>query len=202
VTDSPEQGARASARSGFRARSSTRTRSVVTAGLVAALLAAASLIAIPLPFSPVPVTLQTFVVIVVALTLSPGIAAAGIGGYLVLGAVGVPVFSGGHGGLAWLAGPTGGFLVGFLVAGSLGSALRLALASRAAPAAADALAAALALALVYLCGWPWLAFVAHMSLGEALLVGVVPFVPADALKAVGAVAVAAALRRAGVGVRA
>ncbi len=171
-----------------------RTRQLTAAALLAALLAASAFVSIPL--EPVPVTFQMFVVLLAALLLEPAWAGAAIGTYLLLGAAGAPVFAGARGGLGVLLGPTGGYLFGFLVAAVVGSILRHDLRRVPAPIA-DTLAAAVVVVLVYLLGWLQLAAVLHLPLPKAALAGVLPFLPLDALKAVGAVAVAASLRRAG-----
>jgi biotin transport system substrate-specific component len=180
--------------------SSRRTRDMTVAALLAALLAASAYIA--LPTAPVPVTFQVLVVILAALLLAPGWAAASVGLYLLMGAAGLPVFAGPKGGLGALVGPTGGFLVGFLVAVVLASAARAAFARRSPAAVADTVAALVAIAAVYVTGWAWLAFgpAAHLGAVPALAAGVLPFLPVDALKAVAAVAIASAVRRSGVAV--
>jgi biotin transport system substrate-specific component len=173
----------------------SRTRQLTTAALLAALLAASAYVAIPL--QPVPVTFQTFVVVLAALLLEPGWAFAAVGGYILLGAAGVPVFAGARGGLGVLVGPTGGYLFGFLAAAVLGAVGRRVL--RRVPAvAADAAVAAVAIGVVYLLGWLQLAAVMHLPLAKAAVAGVLPFLPLDAAKGVAAVVVAGALRRAGV----
>jgi biotin transport system substrate-specific component len=173
----------------------SRTRQLTTAALLAALLAASAFVSIPL--QPVPVTFQTFVVVLAALLLEPAWAAAAVGVYLLLGASGVPVFAGVRGGLGVLAGPTGGYLFGFLAGALAGAIVRRDL-GRLPAAVADALAAAVAIALAFLFGWLQLAAVTHLPLAKAAVAGVLPFLPLDAVKAVAAVAVAAALRRTGV----
>lgn len=173
----------------------SRARALVLPALLAALLSASAWVALPL--GPVPVTLQTFIVAVVVLVCTPVQAAVAIGVYLLLGAVGVPVFSGVQGGVAALAGPTGGYLVGFWLAGITGSAVRAALASRVSSTFADAAALSIAFLAIYAPGTAWLALSTGRTLAEAAAVGVVPFVVPDAVKAVAAVSVAVALRRAG-----
>jgi biotin transport system substrate-specific component len=167
---------------------------MTTAALLAALLAACAPLAIPL--QPVPVTFQVLVVVLIALLLRPWWAFAAVAVYLALGAAGVPVFAGMQAGPGVLAGPTGGFLLGFLVAVGGASRLRTG-ASGAVPALLlDGVAAVLVIGLVYLFGWAQLAYVTGMGPVKALLVGVVPFLAFDALKAVAAVGVAGVLRRA------
>jgi biotin transport system substrate-specific component len=95
--------------------SSRRLRfSLLKTGMFALLLWAASAAgAIPIPGTPVPITLQTFVVMLAALTLNWKEAAGAVGAYLAAGAMGAPVFAGGTSTMA-LVGPSAGFLIGFL----------------------------------------------------------------------------------------
>jgi len=150
-----------------------RTRNMVTAALLAAMMAGTSWISIQ--FGAVPVTLQTTFVLLAGLLLSPGWAAASMGLYLALGAAGLPVFAGGQGGLAAVAGPTGGFLVAFPVAAFAVSLVYRTMKSR------DS---------------PWLMKQLGLTLEQALAAAVVPFLVPDAIKAVLAVVVARAVERA------
>ena len=86
---------------------------VITASLLVALSAQ---IAIPLPFTPVPVTAQTLAVLLVGVVFGSARGTLAILTYLAEGALGLPVFAGGKAGLAVLAGPTGGYLIGFVIA--------------------------------------------------------------------------------------
>ncbi|MCL2503820.1 MAG: biotin transporter BioY [Coriobacteriia bacterium] len=95
---------------------------MAAAALIVALLAASAHITIPL--GVVPVTLQVFVVVLATLLLVPEWAAAAVALYLAMGALGLPVFSAGQGGLGVIAGPTGGYLVGFLVGIPAGAYMR------------------------------------------------------------------------------
>jgi biotin transport system substrate-specific component len=172
----------------------SQTKDLVTAALVAALIAVGAWVA--LPIGPVPVTLQTFAIVLAALVLPPRQAFAAVGVYILAGAVGVPVFAAGRSGLSVIAGPTGGFLAGFLVGAPAGAWVRVALARRIGETSADAVAAAIAIGITYALGWAHLAFVLDFGPTAALAGGVVPFLVADALKCAAAVAVAGALRRA------
>ncbi len=80
------------------------------------LVAVAAQIAVPLPFTPVPVTAQTLGVLLIGVVLGSVRGTLAMLTYLAEGAVGLPVFAGGKAGLLWLAGPTGGYLVGFVIA--------------------------------------------------------------------------------------
>ena len=172
----------------------SRTRSLVTAALLAALLAASAWVSVPV--GPVPITLQTFIVVIIALVCTPAQAAAAVGLYLLLGAVGIPVFSGARAGLAVLTGPTGGYLIGFWLAAVAGAwiARRPALPQT----VAEAAAASVVLGLAYAPGTMWLAAATGRTLAEAAAVGVLPFVVFDIAKAAGAIAAVRALARAGV----
>ncbi|MFO8065438.1 MAG: biotin transporter BioY [Spirochaetota bacterium] len=173
----------------------------VYAAIFTGLITVGAYITFPLPFSPVPIVLQNFFVLLAGLLLPLRWSLAAVALYLGLGAVGLPVFSAARGGLAHFAGPTGGYLVGFLpavmVCGLIGSNARRA-AEDASPAAGsivrDAAAAVAATLVIYAVGTPWLASVAGLDASGALAGGVLPFLPGDAIKIVAAVGVARATR--------
>jgi biotin transport system substrate-specific component len=159
-------------------------RPLVLASLMAALMAVGAFVAIPV--GPVPIVLQNFFVLLAGLLLGPAWGLASVLVYIFLGAVGLPIFAGGGGGLAHFAGPTGGYLLGYVPAVAVTGAV-----SRAGKStAADAVAATLGALVVYAAGVPWLALVAHMSAARAAAVGLVLFLPGDALKVALAVVVA------------
>lgn len=176
---------------------SGRTRMLAIAALVAALLGASAYVAIPTPWG-VPFTLQVLVVVLAGLVLRPAWALAAVGVYVVLGAIGVPVFAGAQGGLGVLVGPTGGYLVGFLAAAPLIAMVRSRLAAGRPAALADGAGAAAGLVAIYGLGWLQLSAVTGLSPAKAFVAGVVPYILADAVKAVSAAILAQALRRAGV----
>jgi biotin transport system substrate-specific component len=165
-----------------------RTVIVLSMTLVLALSAR-----IQVPFWPVPMTLQTLAVLAIAGLAGPQIAGAAMLGYLAEGAAGLPVFAGSpvHGvGLAYLAGPTGGYLAGMLLA----SAVVGLLVRRAGghPLKIGA-AMVLGIAIVYALGAAWLSrFVPQDSL---LALGVLPFILGDAVKATLATALVLAFGR-------
>lgn len=146
---------------------------------VALLTAVAAQVAIP--FWPVPVTGQTFAVLLGAAALGParGLSAQAV--YLLMGGVGLPFFTGARSGWAVFADTTGGYLIGFLVASVVvGWFARRGLDRR---PLGTALAFAVGSLVIYLFGATWLAVVLDLSAGEALAVGVVPFLAGDVLKA-------------------
>ncbi|HRS64626.1 MAG TPA: biotin transporter BioY, partial [Spirochaetia bacterium] len=85
-----------------------------TIALWAALIATGTFIVIPVPGSPVPIVLQNMLAVMAGMILGPIAGGASVLLFLVAGALGLPVFSGARGGLAILAGPTGGYLFGYL----------------------------------------------------------------------------------------
>ena len=180
-------------------------RHIALVGLFAALTAVGAQIQTPLPFSPVPVVLSNFFALLAGLVLGPRLGATTQVVYVLLGVVGVPVFAGMRGGPQVLAGPTGGYLVGFVVAAAVAGALR---GSRVSAGRAIA-AAAIGAAVIYVTGVPWLIHVIGLQwpgmsgagLRKVLVVGVLPFLPGDAFKAVVAGLITPALVRA-VGVQA
>lgn len=157
-------------------------RSLVLDGALA--LAGAVLVAlfaqirIPLPFTPVPITGQTFAVLLVGAALGGRRGAASLALYLLGGGIGLPVFAGGAAGLARLAGPTGGYLVGFLPAALLvGRLAERGLDRRWLSALPLFLAGQ---AVIYAAGVAWLA--TFLGWQEALMGGLWPFVALDLVK--------------------
>lgn len=170
-----------------------RTAGIVVAG--SAFVAVCAHIVLPLNFTPVPLTLQTFAVLVLGLLLSPRLAAATLTAYLVEGALGLPVFSPVPaivGGMAHLLGPTGGFLLSYPAAGAAVSWLS----RKAGINFAGIVASAAAGTVVMLgCGAVWLAILTHGSAQTILTLGVIPFLPGEALKIVTAAGVTLGYRR-------
>jgi biotin transport system substrate-specific component len=164
--------------------------------LFAALTAAGTFIAIPLPFSPVPVAMQNFFALLAGLCLGPLLGSLSTALYLAAGALGAPVFAGASGGMARLLGPTGGYLLGYLfaalVAGLIAGQPRT---DRRCPLWRLIPAAALGLLAVYIPGTLRLKQLMGLGWIQTLVAGVLPFLPGDAAKAVAAVLIAPRLRR-------
>ncbi|MXQ10711.1 biotin transporter BioY [Microvirga makkahensis] len=133
---------------------------------------------IKVPMWPVPITMQTFAVLLIGFVYGSRLGAATVALYLAEGAVGLPVFAGG-GGIAHFAGPTGGYLAGFLVAAALTGWLAENNWSRSIPL--TLLGMLLGSAVITLFGFAWLA--ALLGAEKAFLVGVAPFLVGDAVKA-------------------
>lgn len=165
---------------------------IARCGLCAALLAVSAWVSIP--FGPVPFTLQTLVLAMLPGVLAPADAVATVGVYLLLGALGLPVFSNMMGGLGVIAGPTGGFLWGFLVGMALaGGMSRL---ERSPRVVRDVLSCAAILLTSYALGTVQLMIVGNMDLPAALAVAVLPFVVPDVVKMAVGVSLARAVSRA------
>lgn len=173
-----------------------RTRSLAAAALIAALMAGTSWLSAQLPASAVPVTPQIFFVILAALLLPPRWALASMATYVALGAIGLPVFSGGKGGLAVVVGPTGGYLIGFVLAAFVGALVRDALKGTGPRGLSDGAAAAVAVTVAYTVGAVQLAVVLNLTPVQAIATGIAPFVVFDAVKAAIAVVVAGPIARA------
>ncbi|HEY1808507.1 MAG TPA: biotin transporter BioY, partial [Acidobacteriaceae bacterium] len=154
-------------------------------------------VSVPLWFTPVPVTLQTFAVLLLGLMLSPRLSVATMVAYLAEGAAGLPVFSPvGSATFLHLLGPTGGYLLSYPAAawltGSLFRRLRRPGASRFVPAL---VAAALGSFLILLAGAAWLAVLTHQGPLTIFALAVAPFLAGDVLKVVAAAGAASGLSR-------
>lgn len=159
--------------------SSAVTEIALVAGGVA-LLAASAQVVIPLPFTPVPVTGQTFAALLVggAFGASRGLASMMV--YLLVGALGAPVFAQGEGGLGVFSMPTAGYLVGMLLAATLvGAVAERGWDRKVVPALG---AMVLGSAVIYSVGVGWLALSLNVGLGKAVALGLTPFLIGDALK--------------------
>jgi len=170
-----------------------RSAGIVIAGSV--FVAACAHISLPLIFTPVPLTLQDFAVLVLGLLLSPPLAAATLTAYLAEGALGLPVFAPSPhlaSGAAHLLGPTGGYLLSYVVAAPLISTLFRRSGRGFTPALSTAAAGNL---LILICGALWFAILTHASLQLALSETVLPFLPGSALKIAVAAGVAVAFFR-------
>jgi biotin transport system substrate-specific component len=187
----------------------------ILCALFAALTAAFSQIRVPLPFTPVPINLAVLAVLICGGTLGARWGAVSMTVYILLGAIGVPVFSGFTGGLGTIAGPTGGYIIGYLpMAVIMGLFAQRAQASvdgiqtkaDVKPDAKDATKTAgtgilislakgvPALAALYALGTIWFVISTGTGFVESLIMCVIPFIPGDALKIIAASVVCEALK--------
>ncbi len=151
---------------------------MVAAG--ALLVALFAQIRISLPFTPVPLTGQTFAVLLVGAAFGARRGAASLGLYAGLGLAGLPVFAGGAFGLGYALGPTGGYLLGFIAAAyAIG---RLAERGLERDIRTSLLPFLVGTVIIYALGAGWLAF--YVGPQAAIAKGVLPFLPGDLLKLV------------------
>ncbi|MCB9638592.1 MAG: biotin transporter BioY [Myxococcales bacterium] len=154
---------------------------VYDAGLILAgslLIALCAQIAIPLPFTPVPVTGQTFAVLLVGMTLGAWRGAASVLFYLTQTALGLPFLAGGKAGSALLLGATGGYLIGFVFAAWIVG--RMSEHGWDRSPIKTALAMTIATALIFVCGLVWLS--AFVPANKLLQLGLLPFLPGAVIK--------------------
>jgi biotin transport system substrate-specific component len=151
---------------------------VVLAGT--ALIALAAQVSIPLPFTPVPITGQTFAVLLVGASLGTARGLAATLLYVLLGIAGAPVYADHTHGWAIVTGPTGGYLVGCLLAATVAGRLAEQRWDRRFSSAIGAMLTGNA--LVYAVGLPWLAASLGTGLTKTLELGLYPFVLGDMLK--------------------
>ena len=155
-------------------------RARLAVGVVAFALATVfgAQIAVPVPFTPVPITLQTLFVILAGVVLGPRAGATAMALYVGAGAMGAPVFANGGGGLPWLLGPTGGYLLAFpasafaagWVAGRRGSTPRL------------LLGLTVGVLVQYAAGLTQLWALTDQPVGTVLAMGALPFLFGDTVK--------------------
>jgi biotin transport system substrate-specific component len=181
--------------SGSQQITMTLLRSAGVAVSASLFVAICAHISLPLLFSPVPLTMQPFAVLLVALLLEPATAFAALAFYLVEGAAGLPVFTPhGVGGVAQIIGPTGGYLLSYPFVAAIASWL----ARRRTPTFVTRFAsAAVGNILILLCGSLWLAMYTHAGARMVISMAILPFLPGDTLKVISAAALATAWFRFG-----
>ncbi|WP_062377552.1 biotin transporter BioY [Demequina pelophila] len=189
-------------------------QNIALVAVFAAVIAASTLVPEFTLLGGVPITLQTFAVVLAGLVLGPWRALAAVSLYLLMGLMGAPIFANGVAGIVVLSGPTGGYLFGFILAATAIGFIARALARRGLlhrrvwSAAMLAAAGLVSLPLVYAVGVPWLAWRTGMPVMpvsctgltdsdcvSAVTVGVIPFIVPDLIKVAAAGVVAAAVHR-------
>lgn len=169
-------------------------RRIVIIALFAALMVAGAYVSIPV--GPVPITLQTLFILLAGILGGRKIGLAAVAVYLALGAMGLPVFSGGTGGFARFVSPTGGFLLSWLpavaVAGicsDIGYRIRKEAGEKTTRTHLlwIILGAVLGTVVIYAIGLPILMLNLQFTWGKTLAIGLYPFIPGDLLKLVSAV---------------
>lgn len=156
-----------------------RTKQMVLIALMTAVTCVLGPLSIPLPFSPVPISLTNFAIFLAIFVLGMKNGTISFIIYLLLGAVGVPVFSSFRGGLQVLAGPTGGYLIGFIF---LALIMGFALDHFNRKLVPTIIGMIIGMAVCYAFGTVWLAKLLSLSFKEGLMMGVIPYLAGDAAK--------------------
>lgn len=144
---------------------------------------------IPVPFSPVPITMQTLGILLAPIVLGFKRGTIAVCLYIGLGAIGLPVFAGGEAGVGILAGPTGGYIIGFIPAAAI-----IGIATDKFGFWGSCAGSAIATIVIYVIGTVQLANVLNLGMDAAIKAAVIPFIPGDIIKAVLAVLLGTKLR--------
>ncbi len=170
----------------------TKLKALIYAALFAAVTAVLGIISIPLPFSPVPVSGQSLGIMLAGSILTLRQALYSVLTFVLVGVIGIPVFSGLVGGVGIVIGPRGGYYLGFLIGvavismlkGQNNSLWRLALANGIG-----------GIIIVYFFGTLWLSFITGIELEKALTIGALPFIPGDLFKVFAATIIGVAVNK-------
>ena len=168
------------------------TRSMVLTALITAVTCILAPLSIPIPFSPVPITLTNLVIGFSIYLLGWKKATLSYIIYLLLGLAGLPVFSGFSGGFAKFAGPTGGYLIGFIFLTVIGGLIIDHFPQNRIFHAVGLIAGT---AVLYLFGTYWLSFQMELSFTAALAIGVIPYLAGDSVKIILTVILGPKLRK-------
>ena len=176
----------------MRQRPVSKAAEMTKVALLVAMNCISAYIIIPLPFSLSPIAMQPFIVNLIGFLLTPKQAFMSMLVYLLLGMAGVPVFTGGTSGPGKIFGPTGGYILGFMVAVTLMAYLR----GREYNFKRYALVGMLVgVPVIYLIGMGQLMLLTGMDVQKAFLTGVLPFIPLDVVKCLGAAAIAGPIHK-------
>ena len=156
-----------------------KTKQMVLIALMTAVTCVLGPLSIPLPFSPVPISLTNFAIFLAIFVLGMKNGTISFIIYLLLGAVGVPVFSSFRGGLQVLAGPTGGYLIGFIF---LALIMGFALDHFDRKLVPTIIGMIIGMVVCYTFGTVWLAKLLSLSFKEGLMMGVIPYLAGDVAK--------------------
>ena len=167
------------------------TAQMTVTALMTAITCILAPMALPIPISPVPISLTNLVIMISIYVLGFKDATISYIVYLLLGLVGLPVFSGFTGGLGKLAGPTGGYLIGFIFLALIAGLFVDKFPKNRILAVVGML---IGMAITYIFGTEWLAIQLKMSFVAALSVGVIPYLAGDAVKIIIAIIVGPVLR--------
>lgn len=168
------------------------TKQLAVTGLMAALFCVLGPWALQLPFSPVPFSLGTLAIYFVVTVLGRKLGTLSVLIYILLGAVGLPVFTNFSGGLGKLLGPTGGYILGYIFMALICGYF---VDKRPGSLALTAAGMVLGTIVLYLFGTLWLAYQANLSFSAALAAGVIPYIPGDLVKMAAGVVAGSQVRK-------
>lgn len=172
------------------------TKSIVFVALFAALISACAFVSIPVPGTPIPIVLQNMMVVLSGLLLGPILGTAATVLFILAGILGLPIFSGGTGGIAKIMGPTGGFIIGYafaaLVAGLICGRPRM---GRKASIVRIIIAALCGFVVMYIPGVIHFMRTLDKTFAETMALCVTPYIPGDLIKMVVAILITIPLRK-------
>lgn len=172
------------------------TGRIVLVVAASALVAVCAHVSLPLPFTPVPLTLQTFAVILVGMVLGPVAGFSAMTLYLAEGAMGMPVFSPhGIGGMAQLLGPTGGYLFAYPLAAAAAGWIVRAMRNVGSRFTCAVVAGIVADVVIFAFAACWLARLLHLGVPAAWTLAVAPFLLGEAIKITAAAGIFSAMQR-------
>lgn len=169
-----------------------KTKELTLIGLMTAVTCILAPLSIPLPFSVVPISFANLAIFFSVFLLGWKKGAISCLIYLLLGAVGVPVFAGFSGGIDKIIGPTGGYLIGFLFLAIISG---LFIEKFRGKIHMYAIGMVLGMVVTYTLGTAWLSFQLELTFWQGLIMGVIPFIPGDILKIVVAIVLGPVLRK-------
>lgn len=157
----------------------SKTKKITVIGLMTAVICIIAPFSIPIPVSPVPISLTNFIIFITVYVLGMKSASLCVFLYLMLGAAGLPVFSSFSGGFMKFAGPTGGYLTGFILIACIQGFFLEHFPDRKYAAVPGMI---LGMAVCYTFGTVWLAWQTGQNFTAALAIGVLPYLPGDTIK--------------------
>ncbi len=169
-----------------------KTKELTLIGLMTAVTCILGPLSIPIPFSVVPISFTNLAIYFTVFLLGWKRGTISYLIYLLIGLVGVPVFSGFSGGIGKIAGPTGGYLAGFLLLAIISG---LFIEKFRGKIYMYALGMVLGLAITYLFGTAWLSYQLGLTFKEGLFMGVIPYIPGDIVKIAAALILGPILRK-------
>lgn len=172
--------------------SKNSTYQIALIGIMSAIMCILGPLSIPIPFSPVPISFTNLAIYFTVFILGWKRGTLSYLIYMLIGLVGLPVFSGFAGGPGKLLGPTGGYLIGFILMAIIGG---LFIEKFNGNIIMYIIGLVLATCVAYLLGTAWLAYQAHLTFVQALMAGVIPYLIGDGIKIAIAVLIGPMLKK-------